>query len=154
MPTFFFFILISLSGFISPAYSDTIDETDIDIKTREISKTLRCTVCQTENIWVSGAPLAKQMQAIVRERVEQGQSAEEIRFYFLSRYGDYILMEPPKEGINWIIWLAPFLLLFGGGFLLIGIIRGWSSHKPTPPAEPPAPLDEESRRRIERELQS
>jgi len=154
MPILVLFILISLLGFIPPVYSDTIEETEIDIQTREISKTLRCTVCQTENIWVSGAPLAKQMQAIVRERVEQGQSEEEIRAYFLSRYGDYILMEPPKEGVNWIIWLAPFLLLFGGGFLLINILRGWSTRKPTPPADPPTPLDEESRRRIEQELQS
>ena len=91
-----------------------VDETEIDQKVREIAKTLRCTVCQTENIWESGAPLAHQMREAVRERVVQGQSAEQIRAYFHSRYGDYIMMEPPKQGINWLIWLAPFLLLFGG----------------------------------------
>lgn len=127
-----------------------VDETEIDQKVREIAKTLRCTVCQTENIWESGAPLAHQMRAAVRERVIQGQSTEEIRAYFHSRYGDYIMMEPPKQGINWLIWLAPFLLLFGGGALLWREVKGWVTR--TPPSEPPPALDEASRRRIEREL--
>ena len=136
-----------------PSLAATIDETEIDVKTREISKTLRCTVCQTENIWESGAPLAQQIREVVRERVKQGQSAEEIRTYFLSRYGDYILMEPPKQGINWLIWLAPFLLLVGGGILLIRELGRWVAHTPPPPSDPPPPLDEEARRRIQKELQ-
>ena len=127
-----------------------VDETEIDQQVREIAKTLRCTVCQTENIWESGAPLAHQMREAVRERVMQGQSAEEIRAYFHSRYGDYIMMEPPKQGINWLIWLAPFLLLFGGGALLWREVKGWVTR--TPPSQPLPALDEASRRRIEREL--
>lgn len=135
------------------SFAATIDETEIDIKTREIAKTLRCTVCQTENIWESGAPLAQQMREVVRERVRQGQSAEEIRTYFLSRYGDYILMQPPKRGINWLIWLAPFLLLAGGGILLFRELKRWVARTPAAPSDPPPPLDEEGRRRIQKELQ-
>ncbi len=127
-----------------------VDETEIDQKVREIAKTLRCTVCQTENIWESGAPLAHQMRDAVRERVMQGQSTEEIREYFHSRYGDYIMMEPPKQGVNWLIWTAPFLLLFGGGILLWREVKGWVTRTPAP--QPPPTLDETSRRRIEREL--
>ena len=127
-----------------------VDETEIDQQVREIAKTLRCTVCQTENIWESGAPLAHQMREAVRERVIQGQSAEEIREYFHSRYGDYIMMEPPKQGVNWLIWLAPFLLLLGGGILLWREVKGWVTR--TPASQPPPALDEASRRRIEREL--
>ncbi|MCY4612643.1 MAG: cytochrome c-type biogenesis protein CcmH [Nitrospira sp.] len=144
-------ILIVLC-FVSPiaGMAKVVDETEIDQKVREIAKTLRCTVCQTENIWESGAPLAQQMRAAVRERVMQGQSTEEIRAYFHSRYGDYIMMEPPKQGINWLIWLAPFLLLFGGGALLWREIKGWVMKTPAP--QTPPTLDETSRRRIEREL--
>ena len=130
--------------------AEVVDETEIDQKVREIAKTLRCTVCQTENIWESGAPLAHQMREAVRERVTQGQSTEEIRAYFHSRYGNYIMMEPPKQGINWLIWLAPFLLLFGGGALLWREVKGWVTKTPAP--QPPPALDEASRRRIEREL--
>ena len=135
-------------------FAEIVDETQIDEKVRDIAKTLRCTVCQTENIWESGAPLAHQMREAVRERVIQGQSAEEIRAYFHSRYGDYIMMEPPKHGVNWLIWLAPFLLLFGGGVLLFREVKGWVSRTPAPTTEnTPPPLDEKSRQRIEQELQ-
>ena len=133
--------------------AETVEESKIDEKVREIAKNLRCTVCQTENIWESGAPLAHQMREAVRERVIQGQSAEEILKYFHSRYGDYIMMEPPKHGYNWLIWLAPFLLLLGGGILLAKEIKSWVTRTPAPPTEIPPPLDEQSRRRIEQELQ-
>ncbi|MDH5429936.1 MAG: cytochrome c-type biogenesis protein CcmH, partial [Nitrospirota bacterium] len=76
--------------------ADVQDETALDIQVREIAKTLRCTVCQTENIWESGAPLAQQMRGVVRERLKAGHSPEDIKEYFLSRYGDYIMMQPPK----------------------------------------------------------
>ena len=80
---FFLIICVLLVVFSSSGgHATTIDETQIDVKTREIAKTLRCTVCQTENIWESGAPLAHQMREAVRERVIQGQSAEEIIKYF------------------------------------------------------------------------
>ncbi len=144
--------ILILLCFVSPidGLAKVVDETEIDQKVREIAKTLRCAVCQTENIWESGAPLAHQMREAIRERVMQDQSAEEIRAYFHSRYGNYIMMEPPKQGINWLIWLAPFLLLFGGGVLLWREVKGWVTQ--TPASQPPPTLDEASRRRIEREL--
>ncbi len=149
---FRFFPVLILLCFVSPiaGTAKVVDESEIDQKVRDVAKTLRCTVCQTENIWESGAPLAHQMRAVIRERVIQGQSAEEIRAYFYSRYGNYIMMEPPKQGINWLIWLAPFLLLFGGGALLWREVKGWVTKTPAP--QPPPTLDEASRRRIEQEL--
>ena len=130
-----------------------VNETELDIQVREISKTLRCTVCQTENIWESGAPLAKQMRNAIRERLQLGHSPEEIHAYFLSRYGDYILMQPPKRGVNWLIWLAPFLLLLVGGFFLYKEVKLWVKPPSSRPQEPLPPLDPEARKRIERELQ-
>ncbi len=128
-----------------------VEETAIDEQVRDIAKTLRCTVCQTENLWESGAPLAKQMRDAIRERVTRGESAEAIRVYFHSRYGDYIMMAPPKRGLNWLIWLAPFLLLVGGGVFLWREISGWVTRTAPRPDTPP--LDDASRRRIRRELE-
>ncbi len=133
--------------------ADVQNETALDRQVREISKTLRCTVCQTENIWESGAPLAQQMRDVVRERLTRGHSREDIQEYFLSRYGDYIMMKPPTHGVNWILWIAPFILLFGGGILLYKEVIGWVRRTPAPPTEPPPPLDEQARQRIERELE-
>jgi len=146
-------IILLCFGFPMEGLAKTVDETQVDEKVREIAKHLRCTVCQTENIWESGAPLAHQMREVIRERVIQGHSAEDILIYFHSRYGDYIMMEPPKHGFNWLIWLAPFLLLLGGGALLAREIKGWVTHTPAPPTEVLPPLDEKSQRRIKQELQ-
>jgi len=138
----------------SAARASTVDETDLDVKTREIAKTLRCTVCQTESIWESGAPLAAQMREVIRERLAQGQSPDEIRAYFYSRYGDYILMQPPKRGVHWIIWTGPFAALLIGGFFLYRTLRRWVVETPTPSAEFSEPLDESSRKRLDHELHS
>ncbi len=133
--------------------AEVVDETELDIQVREISKTLRCTVCQTENIWESGAPLAVQMRGAIRERLTLGHSPEEIHAYFLSRYGDYILMQPPKHGANWLIWLAPFVLLLVGGFFIYSEVRQWVKPTSPQPQDQPPPLDLEARKKIERELQ-
>lgn len=144
--------LAVLIGSSLTSWAAMVDESELDVQTREIAKTLRCTVCQTENIWESGAPLAQQMRNVIRERLAQGQTPEEIRAYFLSRYGDYILMQPPKRGINWLIWLIPFLLLFFGSLLLLREVIRWT--RMSPPISAPPPLDERARQRIERELHS
>ncbi len=146
-------LIILCVAYPNAGFADVVDETAIDEQVRDIAKTLRCTVCQTENIWESGAPLARQMRDAIRERVTQGESAETIRAYFQSRYGDYIMMEPPKRGINWLIWLAPFLLLFGGGAFLWREIHGWVNRTPAPQPDAPPPLDDASRQRIRRELE-
>lgn len=138
----------------APLHAAVVDETDLDIRVREIAKTLRCTVCQTENIWESGAPLAKQMRDVIRDRLSKGQTEEEIRAYFLSRYGDYILMQPPKHGVNWLIWIAPFVLLLGGALLLYKEVSNWVRGTAPPATGPSPPLDPESRQRLERELHS
>lgn len=153
MPIRFTFILLLTLANPWPLLAEVQDETALDIQVREIAKTLRCTVCQTENIWESGAPLAQQMRGVVRERLKLGHSPEDIQEYFLSRYGDYIMMEPPKHGINWLIWVAPFILLLGGGLLLYKEVIGWVRSTPPTPTAPP-PLDEQARQRIERELES
>ncbi len=148
-----FFLILLLSPLVA-THAEEVGETSLDVQVREIAKTLRCTVCQTENIWESGAPLAKQMRDAIRERLQAGQTEPEIRAYFLSRYGDYILMEPPKHGMNWLIWVAPFGLLLVGGFFLYKEVCTWVRDTASDPGHPaPPPLDEQSRKRLERELE-
>lgn len=131
-----------------------IDENPIETKTREVAKTLRCAVCQSESVWESNATLAKQMLAIIRERVAQGESPEEIRTYFVGRYGDYILLKPRKRGMNWILWAGPFVLLAIGGGALFITLRRWVAQ--TTPLEPEdlSPLSDSERNRIEQERHS
>jgi len=148
-------LLLLLGALMSaplPATAGQVEETALDDQVRDIAKTLRCAICQTENIWESQSTLASQMRAIIRERLQQGQTPEEIKAYFLSRYGDYILMQPRKRGWNWLLWTGPFVLLLIGGLFLYRTLQRWSA--PTAPAPAAPPLTDDARARIERELRA
>ncbi len=137
---------------LPPALS--MDEDLLQQKTKEISRTLRCAVCQSESIWESNATLAIQMRDIIRERLIAGENADEIRAYFVSRYGDYIVFKPRFRGINMLLWGGPFILLLIGGIFLSRALRRWTTQKVEDAPEPLAPIDEKQRERIEAELRS
>lgn len=91
----------------------------LDTRTEEISKTLRCVVCQNQSIYDSNAPLAEDMRRLVRKRVEAGDSDDEVRDYLRDRYGDYVLMTPPLQTNTILLWAGPIILfLFGGVWFL------------------------------------
>jgi cytochrome c-type biogenesis protein CcmH len=98
---------------------------------------LRCPVCQGLNVAESRSEAAVAMQARIRELVSLGYSEEQVIAYFTDRYGDWVLLEPPREGLNWLLWLGPVVLL-GGGLLSVG--RVLSKRQPPEPS-PPTPKD-------------
>jgi cytochrome c-type biogenesis protein CcmH len=137
-----------------PSGADAVDETRIDEGVREVAKTLRCAVCQNESVWESQAELAQQMRALIRERLMQGETPDQVKNYFYTRYGDYILLTPRKTGMNWMLWVGPFILLGLGAALLYRSLTRWvaQSHA-TAPAEL-GEIDEQTRQRIDAELRA
>ncbi len=92
----------------------------IDNQVREISYLLMCPVCQGQTVAESNSELATQMRAIIKQKLEEGESKKEIIAYFVNRYGETILGAPPPKGANWLIWVLPALaLLFGGAGIAI-----------------------------------
>ena len=92
----------------------------IDNQVREISYLLMCPVCQGQTVAESNSELATQMRAIIKQKLEEGESKKEIIAYFVNRYGETILGAPPTKGANWLIWVLPALaLLFGGAGIAI-----------------------------------
>lgn len=157
MKTFITAILLSclmVPTTLPSVMAATVEEEQIDLQMREIAKTLRCAVCQSESVWESNAGLARQMREVIRERLAQGQSPEEIRAYFLSRYGDYILLAPRKSGLNWLLWTGPFILLAIGGFWLYRTLLRWVARSAATEREELLPINDHLRQRIEEELRS
>jgi cytochrome c-type biogenesis protein CcmH len=150
------FVLIFLIVLIpsSHARAGTVQEDPLESQVREVAKTLRCAVCQSESLWESHAELDQQMRQVIRQRLAGGESPEEVRAYFLSRYGDYILLKPTKRGLNLILWAGPFILLAAGGFFLYRTLTGWVAVSSSSGPSVLPPLKEEERKRIERELTS
>ena len=86
-----------------------------ELRARNISKNIRCMVCQNQSIDESNAPLAKDLRILIREKIKDGKNNEEIYKFLTDRYGDFILLKPPFKLSTLALWLLPFI------FLLIGI---------------------------------
>jgi cytochrome c-type biogenesis protein CcmH len=97
------------------------DIKDINVLAQQIDRQLMCPVCPSETIDQSQTLIAKQMKAIIRDKLNQGQNTKEILNYFVDRYGIEILTEPPKSGWHLLIWIVPPVgLLLGSA--IVGLI--------------------------------
>lgn len=141
------FLLVSL-----PLHAAEVDEAKLESQTRDLSRELRCLVCQGESVWDSNSPLAGQMRDLVRDRLRSGESPQQIKTYLQSRYGDFVLMAPPKRGLNWLLWLGPFVLLVVGGLLLRAAVLRWNKRGGVGPAPASHEVSAAQKKKIEAEL--
>ena len=118
----------------------------------EIESELKCPVCRSQSVRTSRSFMAEDMSRRVRQMVAAGKSKEEIRDYFVARYGDYIVLAPRKEGFGWTVWLLPFALVLGGAATIVAVARRWKARPP--PAAPTPPSSSSAwMQRLERELE-
>jgi len=87
---------------------------------KALMETVRCLVCQGQSIADSDAEMAGDMRSLIRERIEAGQTPDQIRAWLISRYGDWVTYEPTFGPMTWALWAAPFLLIFAGLWLARG----------------------------------
>lgn len=118
-----------------------------------ISSELMCPVCAGQTVAESGAQLAVQMRGIIRERLQQGQTREQIIAYFVAQFGEGVLAAPPRRGIGLVLWLSLPLVL-GIGFLVLRrfIRRSTTGGSAAPALSAPRPPTPDEAERIEREL--
>jgi len=89
-----------------------------EMRARNISKNIRCLVCQNESIDDSSAPLAKDLRALIRIKVQENDTDEEIYKFLTDRYGDFILLKPPFKISTFLLWSLPFVFVIIGIFIL------------------------------------
>jgi cytochrome c-type biogenesis protein CcmH len=118
--------------------SEMLKDPAQEARAREISKGLRCVVCQNESIDESNAEIAHDMRVLVRERIVAGDTDKQIIEYMRSRYGDYVLLAPRFMTSTLALWIGPFIILVIGGFVVAARLRN------TPRAAA-APLSAEER---------
>lgn len=113
--------LISIT-MMSPAYAvdpdEILEDPALEARARVVGKELRCLVCQNQSIDDSDADLARDLRVLVRERITQGDSNEEVIDYVVSRYGDFVLLNPPFKLKTYALWFGPWVILIFG----IGVI--------------------------------
>ena len=89
-----------------------------ELRARNISKNIRCMVCQNQSIDESSAPLAKDLRILIREKIKDGKNNEEIYKFLTDRYGDFILLKPPFKLSTLALWFLPFIFLLIGIFII------------------------------------
>jgi cytochrome c-type biogenesis protein CcmH len=99
----------------------------LDAATSAVAAQLRCPVCQGVAIQDSPSELAQQMRMVVKEQLAAGKSPDEVKAYFVSKYGEWILLEPQAHGFNLVIYALPVLLVLGGAVFLVFIVRKWTA---------------------------
>ena len=102
-------------------------DADLEARTTAVASTLRCPVCQGESIQDSPSQLAQDMRALVREQLRSGRTPEEVRAYFVGRYGEWILLEPRMTGLNVLLYVFPVALVLGGLALVAMLVKKWSA---------------------------
>ena len=99
----------------------------LDARVRAVSSELRCPVCQGESIEDSPAALAQEMRAIVREQLAAGRTPDEVKAYFVDKYGEWILLRPRARGWNLLVYVLPLAALLIGVAVIARATRRWTT---------------------------
>lgn len=122
---------------------EVLSDPALEERARKLSLDIRCLVCQNQSIDDSNATLARDLRLLVRERLTEGDSDQEVLDYLVERYGAFVLLEPPKTMSTLLLWATPIVLLLLGGIALV-----LSSRRKTKLAGP-APLSADEQARID-----
>ena len=124
-------VCLSLPGWaVEP--DEVLSNPALEQRARSLSQQLRCLVCRNESIDESNADLARDLRVLVRERLEAGDSDQEVMDFVVTRYGEYVLLKPDMTGANWLLWASgPLTLLFAFGVVVSFSRRRANGRVPT-----------------------
>lgn len=130
-------VILAVVARVSPGLAMQ-SETDaaVEAMTREVASQLRCPVCQGLSIEDSPTELAQEMRDVIRDQLAAGKTPEEVRAYFVSKYGEWVLLEPKPEGFNLAVYFLPVVALFAGGGVIVAAVRRWTRQGAVATVEP------------------
>jgi cytochrome c-type biogenesis protein CcmH len=120
------------------AQQPAVDEAALETQTKALASHLRCPVCQGLSIQDSPTELAREMRDVVKDQLASGKTPAQVKEYFTSKYGEWILLEPEPEGVNLAVYLLPVLGLLVGGAVIGISVRRWTRQGALLEGEPEA----------------
>ena len=111
---FFLSLIIDIKPLFAVEPNEIISNPIYETRARDLSKGIRCLVCQNQSIDDSDSDLAKDLRKIIRKKIIQGETDNEITQYLVDKYGNFILMKPPLYQDTYILWISPLLLMIVG----------------------------------------
>jgi cytochrome c-type biogenesis protein CcmH len=122
-------VIIAFYVLAAARFASAAEPSDLDNQTRAIATELRCVVCQNLSVADSPSEMAKQMRGVIREQLQAGKKPDEIKKYFVSKYGEWVLLDPSKSGISLAVWVLPFVALIIGLSLGLWFLRRWTKRR-------------------------
>ncbi len=110
----FVFIQFFLINSFAVEPDEIMENKNMELRARSISKNIRCMICQNQSIDESDAPLAKDLRILIRNKIREGNNDNEIYKFLTDRYGDFILLKPPLKLSTYALWFSPFILFILG----------------------------------------
>ncbi len=110
------------------------DPTDDDVNA--VAKQLFCPVCENISLDACGTAACEQWRGIIREKLSEGWTVDQIKNYFVDQYGDRVLAEPPLSGFNWVVYIVPLLIFLAGGFLFFRGFQKWRQEATSTESDP------------------
>ena len=147
-----FLVVCLLLTIVLGTWPSAILAGSIEEQTHLLAAELRCPVCQNLSVADSPSEMAIQMREVIFEKLKNGESPEQVRGYFVSRYGEWILLAPTRHGFNWLAWLLPFFAILGGAGIIVLRIRRAIKGGHGPNSDASLPLDPRYATRLETEL--
>jgi cytochrome c-type biogenesis protein CcmH len=125
---------------------------NIDDEVNRIAKGLYCPVCPNTPLDVCNTQACVQWRALIKEKLQKGESEQQIRAYFVQQYGDVVLGAPPAQGFNWLAYILPALGILLGGAAAWLTVRQWVIRRDAAAPAAPPEISKEYAERIEKEL--
>src|SRR5262245_58651453 len=123
---------------VQDTYVQPLADPALESRAKGLQRELRCVVCQGQSIDESNAPLAADMRRLIRQQLEEGKSDEEVKGFFVARYGTFVLMNPPISSETYVLWFGPVLLvLLGAGVIAVTVMRSRRRLSTEPGSEDP-----------------
>ena len=113
-----FQLLINPLNVFSIEPDEILSDSKLENRARNLSKGIRCLVCQNQSIDDSDSELAKDLRKIIRIKIVEGKKDKEINDFLVEKYGNFILMKPPFYSETFLLWSSPFIIVFIG-FIII-----------------------------------
>lgn len=149
--TLLLFFILALTA--APALAQDGGTQVTDDQVNAVAKQLYCPVCENIPLDVCGTQACAQWRDLIREKLGQGWTEDQIKQYFVDQYGDRVLATPPARGLNWLVYIIPPVAILAGAYLLYRAFRSWKQPAQIAPAALDALSDiDEYTARLEEEL--
>ncbi len=105
------------------------DTTPTDDEVNAVAKQLYCPVCENTPLDVCPTEACRQWRDLIRQQLGEGWTEDQIKQYFVANYGERVLAEPPRRGLNWLVYLIPPAIIVAGAIILFRALRQWTTPK-------------------------